>query len=283
MLLGELLVFDSVITEEQLEIALHKQKKTVPKESLGKILINEGYIDPQLLKDFLKKQSLLTQKYLSYVLKKNSNDTSIQPCLQQLEDHLDKIIPKVQSAFKRFNLFTGITIIDLQHIWLLTIIYYIEFFYGLVLYNKKQLYVYDIITECQKYSLYHFSIEEELLAVLDINVEQHYKKHNIFKLDMVKMQNKLKTPAKNKESIEKKMLSEISEYLRDWYLTHIAIEDKKYVNFINKHADQKSLIIKQWVRRLQNKQLLKITRLQQKTYEAVINNPLPEQLIIKDS
>ncbi len=53
-LLGQLLLWNKIITQEQLDEALEEQKKTNKK--LGSILIEKGFVDEKTLNDFLSKQ-----------------------------------------------------------------------------------------------------------------------------------------------------------------------------------------------------------------------------------
>lgn len=53
-LLGQLLLWNNIITQEQLEKALEEQKKTNKK--LGSILIEKGFVEEDVLNDFLSKQ-----------------------------------------------------------------------------------------------------------------------------------------------------------------------------------------------------------------------------------
>ncbi len=53
-LLGQLLLWNNIITQEQLEEALEEQKKTNKK--LGSILIEKGFVKEEVLNDFLSKQ-----------------------------------------------------------------------------------------------------------------------------------------------------------------------------------------------------------------------------------
>ncbi len=53
-LLGQLLLWNKIITQEQLDEALEEQRRT--KKKLGTILIEKGFIDEKVLNDFLSRQ-----------------------------------------------------------------------------------------------------------------------------------------------------------------------------------------------------------------------------------
>lgn len=58
--LGELLLRDNIITREQLTTALRRQKRSG--ESLGKILVDEGFVEEDFLKRYLEEQKILEAK-----------------------------------------------------------------------------------------------------------------------------------------------------------------------------------------------------------------------------
>lgn len=58
--LGELLLRDNIITREQLTTALRRQKRTA--ESLGEILVAEGFVEEDFLRRYLEEQKSLEQK-----------------------------------------------------------------------------------------------------------------------------------------------------------------------------------------------------------------------------
>lgn len=271
LLLGELLVHNSVITKEQLDLTLNYQKKKNNREPLGKILIQLGFINSSNLTSFLEKQSELTDRYLEDVIKAEGLKSEIQFSLMDLEPNIEYIANKVHEKYRQINLKTNIQIIDIQHVYLFSLIFYIEFFYRNIFSTKNKTFLTDIISECIKYSLRHFSVEEELIRILDFQVEEHTKDHKRFNLEIVNKKTLVESPYKEKTGINEKILVNIFNYLRDWSLTHIAVIDKGYVLYLEKN-ENKNEIIKQWARQLQEKNLLQITRLQKRLYDLVFDN-----------
>lgn len=60
-LLGEMLLEDGVITEDQLKSALELQQEIRRKEGtlIGGILVRLGYVEPEVLIKYLNKQAML--------------------------------------------------------------------------------------------------------------------------------------------------------------------------------------------------------------------------------
>jgi hemerythrin-like metal-binding protein len=266
--LGELLVHNSVITRDELIESLHYQKKQDKKIPLGMIFIELGFVDTLVLASFLALQSELTDKYMEDIVKAEGEKSDIQPSFRELEPNIEHIVSKVQEKYKQINLKTNIQIIDIQHVWLFSLIYYIEFFYRNIFSKEKEKFLVDIISECLRYASRHFAVEEELIKILDFKVEEHSKDHKRFSIEIITKKNFIDNPVRDKTGISEKMLIETFNFLRDWSLSHIAVRDKEYVIYLD-NIKNKNEIIKQWVRQLQEKNFLQITKLQKKLYDLV--------------
>lgn len=248
--------------------ALFIQKRKRKSTPLGQILIQEGFIDSQLLEEFLNKQSELTDEYLEHVIKEEDSKKDSKEYLIELDLRKEIIIPKVRDKYRRLSLSTGIPIIDLQHIWLVTLIYHSETYYRNTGKKKNLDLAVDVISECLTYSLRHFTVEEELVKILDHNIASHLEEHKKFKLSIVAKKNYLNSAFNENIRIEK-LLSETFDFLREWYLTHIAVVDRDYAIQFEKKKEHKIPIIEKWAKQLQEKGLLKVTHLQKDIYESV--------------
>ncbi|MDR2247138.1 MAG: bacteriohemerythrin [Treponema sp.] len=76
------------------------------------------------------------------------------------------------------------------------------------------------------YVKYHFSTEEKMLESIHYpDLAQHKKEHESFVKRVLEDVRKFQTG-------KKFIPNEFVRYLKDWVLTHIAIEDKKYSEYI---------------------------------------------------
>jgi hemerythrin len=83
-----------------------------------------------------------------------------------------------------------------------------------------------------EYVRYHFSMEEKLLIVVNYpNFDAHRKEH----LNFVK---KILEQVKAFEEGKKFVPNVFTRYLRDWVLTHIAVSDKRYAEYISELKKQ---------------------------------------------
>lgn len=85
-----------------------------------------------------------------------------------------------------------------------------------------------ISLDMTKYALEHFRYEEELMMRAnypDDLLEEHMVQHALFKAKMIDVMKKLK----NKE-----IDHDLQEYIKNWFIVHIKIVDKKLVDYIDK-------------------------------------------------
>ena len=97
--------------------------------------------------------------------------------------------------------------------------------------EKESSIVNDAVTFLDKYINEHFSYEEKYMRdhnYPDINT--HLKLHDDFIENYKTFKDKLNA------GVSKDILAlEIEQYIGNWWLTHIGVEDKKYADFIEKN------------------------------------------------
>lgn len=82
------------------------------------------------------------------------------------------------------------------------------------------------VAEAVDYTKYHFNAEEKLLEQVRYpNIEAHKKEHRDFV-------NELAQAVQAFKDGKKFVPNNFARYLRDWILTHIAISDKIYADYI---------------------------------------------------
>jgi hemerythrin-like metal-binding protein len=81
----------------------------------------------------------------------------------------------------------------------------------------------EIITELEKYTVYHFSYEEKFMQLYNYaNYKVHKAKHNQF----------IETIKNYKETLSKDNKKEVIDFitfLKNWWLKHIMGTDKQYI------------------------------------------------------
>ena len=93
--------------------------------------------------------------------------------------------------------------------------------------NKGMEIVGPVLQELKEYSRHHFTEEENWLRVIGFPGLQHQKKqHEFFILQVTDLQDKF---SKGDGNIPISTL----EFLRDWLLSHILENDKKYGTYMN--------------------------------------------------
>ena len=130
---------------------------------------------------------------------------------------------------ERFNI--GVQEIDHQHQSLLRILNeFIEETRRLK--NKEQPTeedfspIFTLVRELQNYTDTHFLDEEELMQSLKYpRLKEHRKIHRSLRGHVERMEQKI-------ETVDRNELNKMVLVLRDWYLEHILVEDKKIGTFI---------------------------------------------------
>ena len=132
------------------------------------------------------------------------------------------------------SLSVKIKIIDDQHKVLLDMInnYYNEIHQilegnGIKSLNELRI---DLISKMKKYSMEHFQTEEELFEKYHYPAfEEHKKEHDAFIDKVLHLEKRLE---------EKKIIltTDITDFLKDWVITHIMDEDQKYGEFLRSNG-----------------------------------------------
>lgn len=82
-----------------------------------------------------------------------------------------------------------------------------------------------IFNKLLKYTEFHFGFEEEIFNKIGYSEStEHLRKHRSFELKIKEFMNVYEDNIDNP-----KFENQVSLFLKDWLLTHILIEDQKYV------------------------------------------------------
>jgi len=127
----------------------------------------------------------------------------------------------------------GVRTIDEQHKELLNLV---NNMYNHVVGDEKEerAFFKEVINQAVDYVKVHFATEEKiLLATKFPGYAEHKKAHDSFILKVV-------DNIREFETGKRMNLSSFTHFLKDWILTHIAIMDKQYFDFLRKIATRKA-------------------------------------------
>jgi hemerythrin-like metal-binding protein len=180
---------------------------------------------------------------------------------------------EVKDIWENHRLTLNLPLLDLQHLWLIFLTIVIEKDCNLDDLNKKKDSLLRVIQESERYSKIHFSIEEALIKRIDDLFEDHHGEHKIY-LNRILQELKVIESIPDMDIRQTNILAtNFHHYLRDWWLSHIAITDMNYKTVLNK-SDNKDDILTQWINDIKNKKLLTILTIQKELYEAVMRHKL---------
>jgi len=133
----------------------------------------------------------------------------------------------------------GIKVIDDQHKGLLNFVNEL-FNHSTGDEKAEREYFKSVIQEAVKYIKTHFETEEKLMTATKFpGYPEHKKIHDEFTLTVVKS-------VKDFEGGKRLVLEKFAYFLKDWVLTHVAVEDVKYADYFRKiatrNADGKLII-----------------------------------------
>ena len=271
LLLGELLVRKEVISQKQLEKALSVQK-TNDERLIGEILVELGYISDEELSNHLTDQATKENSYSNKLVDSISEDSTDQQSigLTYFEKRKSAISFKVKSLWDRLHLSTNIVIIDIMHAWIIMLSIYLDDLPRGKDYKDTLNECIHILNQCIDYTNSHFKTEELLLKIMDYDISDHSKSH----IDLINSLNLKKAIIEeiniNDARQTSQYIREFSSFLKEWFLNHIAIEDRQYSIYLHKNKD-KYAFMKEWVQSIKSQNLIRITKDQKLFYDSLKN------------
>lgn len=115
----------------------------------------------------------------------------------------------------------GIPIIDEQHRAIISTINTLHYF---TVNNMEKEVLDSTIVILNEYTKYHFLLEEEIIKSENYNkFNEHKKLHQQLAIETQKISSNVQ---------KEQDPSELLKFLKNWWLNHICVEDRKYATFI---------------------------------------------------
>jgi hemerythrin len=120
----------------------------------------------------------------------------------------------------------GIEVIDLQHEQFVATLNHL---YDAVMTSQVPEQLTEIFDQLIAYKDIHFATEEKYFDQFHYpDAEEHKQKHQFFSQKILELQ-------KEFLSGQKEVALKLTDYLVNWLLTHISVEDKEYVECFHQH------------------------------------------------
>lgn len=117
----------------------------------------------------------------------------------------------------------GINEIDLQH---QTLLKHLNDCIRYASVHGSNVDTHGIIDDLKAYARLHFTAEESLLKKVGYpDSEAHQQRHRLFEEQVAQME-------KAVTSGEKYAVTSLVSFLKDWYMQHVLVEDKRYAEFM---------------------------------------------------
>jgi hemerythrin-like metal-binding protein len=195
---------------------------------------------------------------------------------ESLLNHLgltEEIEKEIDGLWKKGNYSLNIPVIDLQHLWLIFLIFDLEKLNSIKLPEDQLKEKYDNITyELINFTVEHFSLEEGIFMRFDYpDFQSHKKQHQQF-INVLKERVEETTINVNL-SIEK-----LIKFLKNWLFSHIIEHDHEYKNYFT----QNNIDINLYCKNLITKKLITIDKAQALLYNRITNSREVKEILNED-
>ena len=165
----------------------------------------------------------------------------------------DILIHNVSIIWSRYNLRTGIPLIDLQHLWLIYLIVQLDDFSNIEDQSKRLTFYRNVLDDLMIYISEHFETEENVMEIIGFkNLAQHKLSHQLFIKEVLKMKSEFDAGNLRTSDI---ISAKLIKLLKDWLFSHIVIHDKEFAKvclpkskevseYSKKHISEKKLHLK---------------------------------------
>lgn len=144
----------------------------------------------------------------------------------------ESVLSNVLKIWNTHNLAVHIPIIDLQHLWLISMIVELDIASKTLASARRQKIFNKVVLGAMDYTKEHFSTEERIMEKFGYKQYQaHFKQHQAF-IEMVQK--------RHSEALQGdgKAASHLVDDLKEWLVSHIAIEDRNiYVGLKDQISD----------------------------------------------
>ncbi|TGK02925.1 hemerythrin [Leptospira langatensis] len=150
----------------------------------------------------------------------------------------------ISELWYRYRLKTGIAIVDIQHLWLLHLLVRTEKVYKQKL--KQEIDSSELSDELKaliqsviEYVKEHFNTEESIMSRFNyIGEKSHIKQHEQFNILIADLTDR-------SESGDLEAIARLLQDLKDWLISHIAVEDKKLFYFFRSRLPEVNEYVRQ--------------------------------------
>jgi hemerythrin-like metal-binding protein len=266
-LLGQVLVESGVLTAGRLEEALKKQAEG--QKRIGEVLLDLGYVTKDQLVACLRRQVEEYERLIDELVGVEAAPPAkagLDP--EFYEKRRPELIYETRASWSRFKLSTGISIIDIQHVWLIMLSHYGAKIFVAFDPARKAEEILNVFGLLLDYTEQHFAIEEALLKLMDDrsdHIAQHKEFLRFFFMKREKFADGLEAGTANGNVA----LNEICEFLNGWILSHIAIHDTQYALQLAK-SPQRAAVLDKWIAYLKARKLATISKIQRDLYNSVV-------------
>lgn len=180
-----------------------------------------------------------------------------------------QIEEKISKIWKEKNLELELSIIDLQHLWLIFLLVEAE---ETLNKNEKNEEFQKVSVELINFTTEHFSLEEKLLIEFNYPEYAYHKKQHQDFVELMKQ--KFNATFIKEHFVEKELVN----FLWKWLSEHILYEDTKYKNFL----ESKQIKIDEWFKSLIDEHQVTIDKAQLELYNKITQTTQIKEIVTEN-
>lgn len=267
-LIGELLLDEGLLTHEQISEAIAIQGK-FPEKFLGEILIERKFVSPDQLLHYLNAQIARYNDIINAMMGKDRDAIHLTKKLDRAFylANIQELTSRTKSTLSRVNFTTNVTLIDIQHVWLIMLSHYAQLINKTKETEEKAVEIGEIIDLLISYTREHFIVEERLFELIERDAK-HVDEHHQFLTFVAAEKERITGLTLSTISKTSTILGELCEYLNQWILSHVAVHDMNFAIKLARHPKRHE-ILTTWIEGLKTSKIVTITVDQRDFYSKV--------------
>ncbi len=216
-------LFNHIMKEDILYVRHYSQKENLL-ENLGRSLVAHGEI-------------FVSEFQMNLYSKVSGQESNLQVCDEN-------IINTIHHLWHSFDLSLHIPLLDMQHLWFIQILLQMDRETRLSTNEARKKVLDESMLRIEDYARVHFSTEEKLMENFTYpGLKTHRHQHHIFSNSM-----KTRTIEIQEHGADLAMFMDSTRRMKDWLLSHIAVQDKSLLWFLKKNRKEVLQISKQLIR-----------------------------------
>lgn len=216
-------LFNHILKEDR-DYVLYYADRGNTLENLGKALVSKGEI-------------FVSEYQMNLYRKVTGREIDLQVCDEDM-------VHTIHHMWSSFDLSLNIPLLDMQHLWFIQILLRMDRETRSSTRESRQKILEEGMGRIQEYAAVHFSTEERLMERFGYpGLKIHRRQHHIFAHSMKTKWNEIQ-----EHGADLAQFMDSTRKMKDWLLSHIAVQDKSLLWFLRKNRSGVLNVSKELIR-----------------------------------